>query len=162
MHLDYGLFLIQWILTDHGKTPWDYGLPQFTHRWDLADGNRLLSAEVRRLPNADQASCFDTIVAAVDADPRADPRPATQRRERPRTRGSPRSACDVAELVLAASAASAREWGETGCSRSVARADEEEGEGEVTEAAAEGAAGAAAAALAAVAIHRLVLTELKL
>lgn len=149
-----------------------------THRWDLADDNPLLSAELcndpaeegrlfaemRRQLKADQASCFDTIVAAVDADPRADPRLATQRRERPRTRGSPRSACDVAELVLAASAASAREWGETGCFRSVARADEEV-EGEVTEAAAaavEGVEGAAAAALAAAAIHRLVLAELKL
>ena len=85
-YLDYGLYLIHQILADHQKTLADYGLPQFQHQWGvIAEGsNPLLTAELqqydrieegrqftelRQQLNADQAACFDTITAAIDADP---------------------------------------------------------------------------------------------
>ena len=85
-YLDYGLYLIHRILADQQKTLADYGLPQFQHQWGiLAEGtNPLLAAELqqydpieeerqftdlRQQLNADQAACFNTIIAAIDTDP---------------------------------------------------------------------------------------------
>ena len=84
--LDYGLYLIHRMLADHQKTLTDYGLPQFQHQWAvIAEGNNPLLAaelqqydpieeerqftELRQQLNADQAACFDTVVAAIDTDP---------------------------------------------------------------------------------------------
>jgi hypothetical protein len=50
LHLDYGLFLLDGILTDHGRTLADYGLPSFQHAWARAEGNPLLAAELRYEP----------------------------------------------------------------------------------------------------------------
>ena len=84
LHLDYGLFLLAGLLADHGRSLADYGLPIFQCPWARADDNPLLSAELRYVPaeelrshddiyaqlNPDQHSCFDTIVTAIDSDPR--------------------------------------------------------------------------------------------
>ena len=83
VHLDYGLFLLQRILADHGKSLTDYGLPLFQHAWERAEGNPLLAAELRYDPaeegrlrdncchqlNTDQAACFNAIVTAISTDP---------------------------------------------------------------------------------------------
>jgi hypothetical protein len=79
--LDYGLFLLAGILTDHGRTLTDYGLPAHQHAWARTEGNPLLAADLRYEPteevrlrdemyaqlNPDQRCCFDTIVAAIGA-----------------------------------------------------------------------------------------------
>lgn len=84
VHLDYGLYLIDKMLTDQLKTLADYGLPRFQHQWSVAEGNPLLAAELRydhteegrlftelrQQLNADQAACFNAVVTAVDTDPR--------------------------------------------------------------------------------------------
>lgn len=81
LHLDYGLFLLAGILTDHGSTLTDYGLPAHQHALARTEGNPLLAADLRYKPteelrlwdemyaqlNPDQWSYFDTIVAAIGA-----------------------------------------------------------------------------------------------
>ena len=49
LHLDYGLFLLAGILTDHGRTLTDYGLPAHQHAW-ARTGNSLLAVDLRYEP----------------------------------------------------------------------------------------------------------------
>ena len=84
LYLDYGLYLLAGILADHSRSLTDYGLPTYQHAWARAEGNPLLTAELRYEPteehrlrdemyaqlNPDQRSCFDTIVATINTDPR--------------------------------------------------------------------------------------------
>jgi hypothetical protein len=83
LHLDYGLFLISGMLAHHSHALADYGLPSYQYPWGHTETNQLYATELRYEPteelrlrdeiygqlNPDQRSCFDTIVAAVDADP---------------------------------------------------------------------------------------------
>ena len=92
-HLDYGLYLIQDVLADYGKTLADYGktlagygktladyqLPSFVHNWACSAGNPLIAAELeynqpqeaalaaeRCLQlNTGQKWCFDIITTAI-------------------------------------------------------------------------------------------------
>jgi len=45
-HLDYGLYLLQKLLTNHGKCLSDFGMPEPIHDWDRSGGNPLLTAEL--------------------------------------------------------------------------------------------------------------------
>ena len=72
------------MLVDYQKTLIDYSLPQFQYRWDVITkgSNLLLIAELqynhieeghqftklRQQLNTNQAACFNTIIAAIDAD----------------------------------------------------------------------------------------------
>lgn len=82
-HYDYGLFLIHEVLADSSKTLADFNLPPYTHDWNRNAGNPLIAAQLqydvdeertlaeeRRIQlNVDQARCFDSIIAAIEADP---------------------------------------------------------------------------------------------
>ena len=81
--LDYGLYLLQMILTDFDKSLADFQLPDFTHSWGRTTGNSLLAdeqnydhqqesvlaAERSLQLNTDQTECFNLITAAVTDDP---------------------------------------------------------------------------------------------
>ncbi|KAA6411530.1 MAG: hypothetical protein FRX48_04810 [Lasallia pustulata] len=82
-HYDYGLFLINALLTDFDKTLASYQLSQYTLDWGRLQGNPLIQAELQYAPdteqalrdekyqqfNADQQQAFNTIVAAIEQDP---------------------------------------------------------------------------------------------
>jgi len=84
-HLDYGLYLLQKLLTHHGKCLSDFGMPEPIHDWDRSGGNPLLTAELAYDMSAEEASRddvllqfnddqrnhFDEIVTAVSQDPRS-------------------------------------------------------------------------------------------
>ncbi len=82
-HLDYGLFLLQKLLTPHGKCLLDYSMLQPVHDWNLCTRNPLLTAELAydmrteetlrddivQKFNEDQARHFREIVTAVTENP---------------------------------------------------------------------------------------------
>ncbi|SLM34690.1 P-loop containing nucleoside triphosphate hydrolase [Lasallia pustulata] len=82
-YYDYGLFLINALLTDFDKTLASYQLPQYTLDWNRLQGNPLIQAELQYASdteqalrdekyqqfNADQQQAFNTIVAAIEQDP---------------------------------------------------------------------------------------------
>jgi hypothetical protein len=84
-HLDYGLFLLQKLLTPHGKCLSDFCMPQPIHDWSRCNRNPLLTAELAydmrteeglrddivQKFNEDQAKHFHEIVTAVTQDPRS-------------------------------------------------------------------------------------------
>src|SRR5579871_6610697 len=78
-HLDYGLFLIQRLLSSSYKALQDYFLPCNTFDWaralELADSEfdinyeKRLADEMKAQLNADQLACFQTITNAIENDP---------------------------------------------------------------------------------------------
>ena len=84
-HLDYGLYLLNEVLSDLGKRLQDYNMPLFTHYWGRSTGNPLIANEMTydfneetslrneryTQLNADQKHCFDTIVAGITGHPRS-------------------------------------------------------------------------------------------
>ena len=83
-HLDYGLYLLNGVLSDLGKRLEDYNMPLFKYDWGRSTGNPLIANEMtydfneettlrnERFTqlNADQKYCFDIIVAGVRDHPR--------------------------------------------------------------------------------------------
>jgi hypothetical protein len=78
-HVDYGLYLLSQLLTDHGKTLDDYGLPSPIHDWGHFENPPLeyynpveqsqLANEIIRQFNTDQAACFEAITSTIDNNP---------------------------------------------------------------------------------------------
>lgn len=83
VHLDYGLYLIETLLTEFNKRLTDFGLPSCIHNWGLRDTNPLLAAELSYNQaeqdnvffdtyhnlNSDQLAVFNAVVDHIRNDP---------------------------------------------------------------------------------------------
>lgn len=79
-HLDYGLFLIQTALTERDQKLTEHSLPACIFDWSRVDKaihsdefdealEQLLSIELRAQLNADQSTCFNSIITGIENDP---------------------------------------------------------------------------------------------